>query len=112
MQEGCGAGWTPVVDVYETQEGFVIIAELPGVQPTDFELVAEEGRLVLRGQRRDEIPSAQFHRIERGHGPFSRTFEFPYHISSENVRADFRDGVLTISVPRRIQEPRQIRVQA
>jgi HSP20 family protein len=99
-------GWTPPVDLYETPAEFVLTAELPGLTRDQIEIHAEDMRLTLRGARTStpgrEIPCEQFHRVERGHGRFSRTFALPEPIDVERIAADLRDGVLTITIPKAV----------
>jgi HSP20 family protein len=77
------------------------MVELPGLTQDDVQLQHHEGRLTISGIRRErESPCEQFHRIERGHGSFSRTFQLPVPIDAERITADLRDGVLTVSCPK------------
>jgi HSP20 family protein len=95
------AGWAPPVDVYETPERYVITAELPGLTRDDIDIKLHEGRLTVAGTRRERASACeQYHRVERGHGSFSRTFHLPYAIDESTVTADLRDGVLTITCPK------------
>ena len=97
-------GWTPPVDLYETADQFVLTAELPGLARDQIEIHAEESRIVIRGARSasptSEVAYEQFHRVERGHGRFSRAFGLPEPIEVESVSADLKDGVLTITLPK------------
>src|SRR6266498_951061 len=97
-------GWTPPVDLYETAGEFVLTAELPGLSREQIEIHAEENRIVIRGARPaapgGQIPCEQFHRIERGHGPFARAFALPETIDIETVSAELKDGVLTVTIPK------------
>jgi HSP20 family protein len=94
-------GWTPPVDLYETSGGFVLIAELPGLGRDQIEIHAEEGRLVIRGDRATgQVPCEQYHRVERGHGRFSRAFLLPEPIDVDGVVADLKDGLLTVTIPK------------
>jgi HSP20 family protein len=94
-------GWTPPVDLYETAATFVLTAELPGLQRDAIEIHAEESRIVIRGERASgQVPCEQYHRVERGHGRFSRAFVLPEPIDIESVTADFADGVLTVTIPK------------
>ena len=94
-------GWTPPVDLYETAGAFVLTAELPGLSRDHIEIHAEENRIIVRGERASgHVPCEQYHRVERGHGRFSRAFTLPEPIEVENVAADLRDGVLTITIPK------------
>jgi HSP20 family protein len=97
-------GWTPPVDLYETANDFVLTAELPGLTRDQIEIHVEEYRIVVRGARTSvpggDISCEQFHRVERGHGRFSRAFTLPEPIEVENVAADLKDGVLTVTIPK------------
>jgi HSP20 family protein len=97
-------GWTPPVDLYETAVEFVLTAELPGLSRDQIEIHAEDNRIVIRGARgadacRD-VPCEQFHRVERGHGSFSRAFSLPEPIDVGRVTADLKDGILTLTIPK------------
>ena len=86
------------MDVFETPDRYVVMVELPGLTQDDVQLQHHEGRLTISGTRRErELPCEQFHRIERGHGNFSRTFQLPMPIDAEHISADLRDGVLTVT---------------
>lgn len=94
-------GWTPPVDLYETAGAFVLTAEVPGLQREHVEIHAEESRIVIRGERPGgHVPCEQYHRVERGHGRFSRAFMLPEPIDVDNVTADLKDGLLTVTVPK------------
>jgi HSP20 family protein len=97
-------GWTPPVDLYETAATFVLTAEVPGLSREQVDIQAEESRVVIRGERAsgpgEELPCEQYHRVERGHGRFSRAFVLPEPIDIEAVTADLKDGVLTVMIPK------------
>jgi HSP20 family protein len=95
------AGWQPPVDLYETADAYIVTAELPGVSRDDLQIHASEGRLTLSGLRR-EHPCAceQYHRLERGHGAFERSFHLPLPIDGDRISADLKDGVLTVRCPK------------
>lgn len=108
--------WTPPIDVYETDDRYVIAAELPGLAREDVELALEDARLTIRGQRIDRTATSgqviHFHQVERGHGAFARTFEFASKIDTEAVLADLTNGVLTITLPKAAPPPpRKIEVR-
>jgi len=94
--------WSPAVDVYETGLKIVVKAELPGLDRKDIALGLEGNVLTLTGNRPFERTSRDenYHRIERAYGNFSRAFVIPAVVREEEVSADFRDGVLTISLPK------------
>jgi len=94
------AGWNPPVDLLETADAYVVMAELPGVEREDLTIsVHDDGRLTVAGVRRERA-SEQYHRVERGHGAFSRTFHLPIPVNGDRITADLRDGVLTITCPK------------
>lgn len=108
--------WTPPIDVYETEDRYVIAAEVPGLARQDVDLALEDTRLTIRGQRLDRPATAadvvHFHQVERGHGSFARTFEFASKIDVDAVEADLTNGVLTITLPKAVRPPaRKIEVR-
>lgn len=111
MQRG---EWAPPVDIFENGDQEIVLrAELPGVAKDDIDVRVENNTLTLRGERKreTEVKQEQYHRVERVYGTFSRSFSLPSRIDSEKVRADFKDGVLTITLPVREEaKPRQISV--
>lgn len=108
--------WAPPIDVYETDDRYVVAAEVPGLARENIDLGLEDSRLTIRGQRAEQTtPGSEvihFHQIERGHGAFSRTFEFASRIDVDAVTADLTNGVLTITLPKAIRQPaRKIEVR-
>jgi HSP20 family protein len=105
----------PPVDIYENdQHEIVLKAELPGVSREDIDLRVENNTLTIRGERKrqQEAKQENYHRVERLYGSFSRSFSLPATVNTEKVSAEFRDGVLTVSLPAREEaKPRQIQVQ-
>lgn len=104
------AAWAPPIDVYETADHYVVTAELPGLKRDEVDVSVHNGRLTLRGVRRDTSDSRQYHQVERGHGQFLRTFDFGETISADAISADLRDGVLTITLPKIAPAVRRIEV--
>jgi HSP20 family protein len=95
------AGWVPPVDLHETPDHYVVTAEVPGVRREDLQIHIHEGRLTLSGVRRErEQACEQYHRVERGHGTFSRSFQLLVPVDTDRVTADLRDGVLTVMCPK------------
>ena len=94
--------WVPPIDVFETADRYVIAAELPGLDRNQIELAMEDSRLTIRGQRvgGPSGTDVHYHQVERGHGSFSRTFEFADKVDAERVSADLTDGVLTVTLPK------------
>jgi HSP20 family protein len=94
-------GWTPPVDLYENAGAFVLTAELPGLGRDEIEIQAEDHRIVIRGERAaTQAHCEQYHRVERGHGRFSRTFLLSEPIDVHGVTADLKDGLLTVTIPK------------
>ena len=109
------ASWTPAVDIHEEAKQFVVRADLPGVKPADIEITAEKGVLSLRGSRNFEQQNDEGHysRVERVTGKFVRTFTLPENVQTDAIKAQFKDGVLELTIPKVAKaEPRKIEVQA
>jgi len=107
------ATWSPAVDIYETDSEVVLKAELPEVNQKDIDIQVENNTLTLRGERKldKETKQENFHRIERAYGIFSRSFTLPSTVDQERIKADYRDGILRISLPKREEsKPKQIKV--
>ncbi len=105
--------WAPAVDIYETDQELVLKAELPGVDPKDVEVRVEDNTLFLKGQRniRKEVKEENYHRVERSYGTFSRTFALPSSIDADKVTAEYKDGVLTLTMPKREEaKPKTIKI--
>ncbi len=111
--EGKLGTWSPAVDVFETDQNLVVKAELPGVDPKDVEIRVENNTLFLKGQRKfeNEVKEENYHRIERSYGSFTRTFELPGSIDAEKVSAEYKSGVLTLTLPKREEaKPKTIKI--
>ena len=106
--------WRPPVDLQETDDRYVITAELPGVKQGDVHVAFSGGVLTLSGERRErerEQPCEEYHRVERGHGSFSRSFHLPVPIDAAAITADLRDGLLTVTCRKQTDEsPHRIRI--
>lgn len=113
--ESTRGAWTPALDVFETQEKFVITMELPGVSPDDVDISVEDSTLMVRGERKfySEQQEESFLRIERRFGEFTRSLTLPSTADAESIHASFDQGVLTIEVPKREEaKPRKISIKA
>src|SRR5882672_9463886 len=105
--------WSPAVDIFETEGEIVVKAELPGMDRKDISLNLENNVLTLKGERRfeKETNEENYHRIERSYGGFSRAFSIPASVDEEKIRADYKNGVLTIALPKKEQsKPKEIRI--
>ena len=106
-------GWNPVVDIYENEENIVIKAELPGVDKNDI-VVDVKGRvLTLKGERSTDnaMKEDNYYRQERSYGKFERAFALPVEVDPDKIKADFKDGVLKIDIPKTEEnKPRQVTI--
>jgi HSP20 family protein len=105
--------WAPPVDIYETDNDIVLKAELPGVDPKDVEVRVEDNNLYLKGERKfeKEVKEQNYHRVERSYGSFARSFSLPNSISADKVTAEFKDGLLTLTMPKREEaKPKTIKI--
>ncbi|MBI5681744.1 MAG: Hsp20/alpha crystallin family protein [Deltaproteobacteria bacterium] len=106
--------WSPVVDIYETDDNIVMKAELPGIDKKDVSIEVKDNMLVLKGERRfeKEVKEDNYHRMERSYGSFQRTFTLPNIVEKDNVSAKYKDGVLEITLPKSKEaKPKQIKVE-
>ncbi|MGC2269261.1 MAG: Hsp20/alpha crystallin family protein, partial [Candidatus Acidiferrales bacterium] len=97
------ATWAPAVDIYETENELVVKADLPDLQDKDIDVRITNNTLTIRGERKFEkdVKEENFLRIERTYGAFMRSFSLPNTVSSENIRAEYRNGVLTLHMAKR-----------
>jgi HSP20 family protein len=105
--------WSPAVDIFETESEIMVKAELPGIERKDIALNLDNNVLTLKGERKFEKETRQenYHRIERSYGVFSRAFSIPAIVDEEKIRADYKDGILTIALPKKEQvKPKQIKI--
>jgi HSP20 family protein len=105
--------WAPPVDIYEDGDSLVLKAELPGVNPDDVDIRVENNTLYLKGERKfeKEVKEQNYHRVERSYGTFTRTFSLPNSIDADKVGANYKDGVLTLTMPKKEEaKPKTIKV--
>ena len=106
--------WSPSVDIYETENELVLKVDLPDVELKDIDVRVENQTLTIAGERKFEQPESGkgFHRIERNYGRFVRSFAVPNSFDTGNVGADYKNGVLTVTLPKmEAAKPRQIKVE-
>lgn len=107
--------WSPAVDIYETENELVLKADLPGIEPNEVDVRVENQTLTVSGERKFEAKDSGkgFHRIERSYGSFTRSFNVPNTFDTGNVAASFKNGILTVSLPKKeAAKPRQIKIEA
>src|SRR6266852_7162241 len=105
--------WAPSVDIYETPNELVVKADLPDVDEKDIDVRVENNLLTVRGERKFDKSVAEdnYLRVERAYGTFSRSFSLPNTVNAEAIRAEYRNGVLTVNLPKREEsKPRQVKV--
>ncbi|MBS1872511.1 MAG: Hsp20/alpha crystallin family protein [Acidobacteria bacterium] len=114
LSEPTSRPWAPAVDILETENELLLKADLPGVEMKDIDIQMENGTLTLRGERKYENQKTEggYHRIERSYGSFARYFTLPETVNVEAVKAEFKNGVLTVTLPKKeLAKPRQIKVE-
>jgi HSP20 family protein len=108
-----GGNWAPNVDIYEDENSIALEADLPGLKPGDFNLSIENYRLTLSGERKFEKGQKRdnWRRVERSYGSFTRAFSLPSTVNVDAVNAEFKDGVLRVTLPKKEEvKARQIQV--
>ena len=113
-QEGSLTTWAPSVDIFETEHELVVKADLPDVKPEELDIRVENNILTIRGERKFEkkVTEDKYLRVERSYGSFSRSFSLANTVNTEAIKADYKDGVLTLGIPKREEaKPKQIKVQ-
>jgi HSP20 family protein len=115
LSRGTNGRWVPAVDIFETgKQELVLKAELPDMKREDIQVVFENNTLTLKGERKFEgdIKQEQFHRVERAYGTFSRSFSLPSTVDATRIAAEYKNGVLTVTLPFREEaKPRTINVE-
>jgi HSP20 family protein len=114
FSEPNGRPWVPPVDIKETENELIFKADIPDVDMKDIDVQMENGTLTLKGERKFEAKQNDggWHRVERSYGAFERAFTVPETVDAENVKADYKNGTLTITLPKKeVAKPRQIKVQ-
>ena len=105
--------WAPAVDIYEGEQELVVKADLPEVKPEELDIRVENNILTIRGERKFEkkVDEKNYLRVERAYGSFARSFSLANTVNSEAIKADYKDGVLTLTIPKREEaKPKQIKV--
>ena len=108
------ADWIPIVDISETENAYVIKAELPDVKKEDVKVTVQEGVLTIQGERKQEREEKglKYHRVERSYGRFVRSFTLPDYVDDTKVKAEFKDGVLNLHLPKSEKtQPKAIEVK-
>jgi len=107
------SGWTPALDIHEDKDNFIVRAELPGMKREDIDVSLHDGALSISGERKLEqkFEEAEVYRTERFFGKFQRTVSLPAPVAADKVKAQYKDGILTITLPKTEEaKPKQIDV--
>ena len=107
------ASWAPPVDIYETENELVVKADLPEMHEKDIDVRVENNTLTIRGERKfnHEVHEDNYLRVERAYGTFTRSFSLPNTVNTEAIKAEYKHGVLTVSMPKREEtKPKQIKI--
>lgn len=105
--------WAPAVDIYEDENALVIKADLPDMNERDLDIRVENNTLIVKGERKFEqkVKEENYLRIERTYGSFSRSFSLPNTVNTEAIKAEYKNGVLTVELPKRAEsKPKQVKV--
>jgi HSP20 family protein len=112
-EESSLTAWAPSVDIYETEHELVVKADLPEVDPKDLDIRVENNILTIRGERKFEknVNQENYLRVERAYGSFARSFTLANTVNAEAIKADYQNGVLTLTIPKKEEaKPKQIKV--
>src|SRR6266849_10556231 len=112
-EESSLTSWAPAVDIFETEHELVVKADLPDVDPKDLDIRVENKILTIRGERKFEkkVSEDKYLRVERAYRSFSRSFSLANTVNAEAIKADYQNGVLTLTIPKREEaKPKQIKV--
>ncbi len=107
------SAWAPAVDIYETEHELVVKADLPDVDPKDLDIRVENNILTIRGERKFEkkVNEENYLRVERAYGSFARSFTLANTVNTDAIKADYQNGVLTLTIPKREEaKPKQVKV--
>ena len=105
--------WNPLVDIAETKDDIIVKAEVPGMKKDDIKVVIQDNVLTLKGEKQEEKQEKdkQYHRVERSYGLFERSFSLPVSVQVDRVKADYKEGVLTINLPKAEEaKPKEVSV--
>jgi HSP20 family protein len=112
-EEGSITSWAPAVDIFETEHELVVKADLPDIKPEELDIRVENNILTIRGERKFEkkVTEDKYLRVERSYGSFSRSFSLANTVNPEAIKAEYKNGVLSLTIPKREEaKPKQIKV--
>lgn len=105
------SGWTPALDLYQSNDNVVAVVELPGMRKEDIDISLHDGTLTISGERKGEVADQKAERSERYVGKFRRSITLPTRVDASKVNATYKDGILTVTLPKAEEaKPKQIQV--
>lgn len=108
------SNWGPAVDVYESDDDFLVKADLPGMEKNDIDISVHDGILTIKGEKKleKEYKDKSYIRAERYYGSFTRSIEIPSEVDAEKVKASYKNGVLELLIPKKEEaKPKQIKIE-
>jgi len=114
VEENALVAWTPACDIYETDKAIVLTVELPGIKKEEVSVSIENNLLTIHGERKfqEEKKRENYHRVERNYGEFFRSFTLPNYIEPAKILAEFKEGLLQVSLPKREEaKPKQVEIK-
>jgi HSP20 family protein len=110
LQKDMDIGWSPRLDVSETEKALEVVADLPGLEKKDISVSLEDDLLIIKGERKEEKESKEklFHTIERSSGSFYRALRLPVEVEKDKIDANFKDGVLTLNLPKTKESKKKV----
>ena len=106
--------WAPAVDIYETNDSFVVSADLPGLNKDEIQIDLKDNTLTLKGEKKfeEKVSKDNYIRVERAYGSFVRSFTLPQNADPEKIKAKYKEGILEITIPKKEEaKPKQIKVE-
>ena len=106
--------WAPAVDIYETNDSFVVSADLPGLNKDEIQIDLKDNTLTLKGEKKfeEKVSKDNYIRVERAYGSFVRSFTLPQNVDPEKIKAKYKEGVLEMTIPKKEEaKPKQIKVE-
>ncbi|HEX3037252.1 MAG TPA: Hsp20/alpha crystallin family protein, partial [Thermodesulfobacteriota bacterium] len=112
-KEPQAGSWVPAADIYETESGYVVKADFPGVKKENIQIDVHDGTLTLKAEKKFEEKESKdnYLRVERAYGSFVRSFRLPKNVDAEKIEAEYKDGVLEVTLPKKEEaKPKKIQV--
>ncbi|MBI4228522.1 MAG: Hsp20/alpha crystallin family protein [Deltaproteobacteria bacterium] len=112
-EELATGAWSPAVDIHETDDTYVVSADLPGLNKEDIHIDVEDNTITIKGEKKfeEKVPRDKYIRVERTYGTFVRSFSLPQNVDSKKIKATFKDGILDLTLPKKEEaKPKKIAI--